>query len=610
MPAQTVGQYLIQNILPADVYDGSPLDKKGIAKVFSQLAEKYPDKYVDILDDYNQAAGDAVARYGGVASIGLSDLDIPEPVKIHRDALRLKVKAIQQSPTLTGKQKNDAVVKLMLSEADNIRKMTTEESMKNGSHFGLSASKGFRGNPLQTTQMIYGDLLVADHKDRPIPVAGLHGYGEGVTPAEYFAGSYGARKGQVSVQIATAKSGFLGKEISYAAQRQVITGDDCGAKNVGITVNGDNPEIIGSVLAKTTKGIPAGTVITKNNLPDLEGTKVRIRSLSTCQMPNGVCKMCAGKREQGKFPDTGSYVGITSARSLSEPFTQSALSYKHTGGVAKGKIDRGLQGFAEVEQFFNAPENFKGVALQSTKDGIVQNIIKAPQGGSYVFIDGQKHYADPDMTLTVKKGDSVEAGDVLSDGTPHPGLVAHYKGLGAGRAYFIDKLGQILEKNGIPGHMRHVDSMAKAFYDRVRITNPEGFMGYNPDDVVPYTEIQKDYSPRKGTISVAPKQAVNQYLERPVLHYTIGTRVTPNVIKEMNEEGVPAIEVHKDLPDFEPEVSRIMDIQASDPDWQTQLAGFNLRKSLLKSVTHGSTSTTAGTSYVPKLVNSTVLQNA
>lgn len=603
MPAQTVGQFLIQNILPADVYDGSAIDKKNLSKVFATLAEKYPDKYVDILHQYNEATKDAVSRYGGITSIGLSDLELPETMKLHRDDLKKQLKAIQQSSKLTGKEKNEAVVKLMLSQTDDIRKATTAEAAAAGSHLGLAASKGFRGNPLQTTQLLYGDLLVADHKDRPIPVAGIHGYGEGVTPAEYWSGAYGARKGSVSVQIATAKSGFLGKEITYAAQRQVITGDDCGAKNVGLKVSGDNPDIIGSVLAKTVKGIPAGTAITKKNLPDLEGTQVRIRSLSTCQMPEGVCKMCAGKRENGDFPTTGSYVGITSARSLSEPFTQAALSEKHKGGAASAQAQRGLQGFAAIEQFFNAPENFKGASLLSTKDGLVQNIIKAPQGGSYVFVDGQKHYADPDMTLTVKKGDKVEAGDMLTDGTPHPGLVAHYKGLGAGRAYFVKALGEILTKSGIPGHMRHVDSMARAFYDRVRITKPEGFMGYDPDQVVPYTVLANEYKPREGFKSVKPSAGLNQYLEKPVLHYTIGTRVTPSVIQDMTDEGIPQIDVHPEKPDFEPEVSRVMDIPASDPDWQTQLAGFNLRKSLLKSVTHGSTSSTKGTSYVPKLVN-------
>jgi hypothetical protein len=240
-------------------------------------------------------------------------------------------------------------------------------------------------------------------------------------------------------------------------------------------------------------------------------------------------------------------------------------------------------------------------------DGIVSNVIKAPQGGFYTFIGDQKIYSTEDMPPVVKKGQTVEAGDTLTEGIPNPAEIAQYKGVGAGRAYWSKQLGAVLDDNGVHVHRRHVESMARAMFDRVRITSPEGYNGYLPDEVVPYSILSRDYLPRRGTKTTAPKTAVNKYLEEPVLHYTIGTRVTPSISKELQDDGIPEIKVHDDKPIFEPENVRIMDIPATDPDWKVRLAGFGLRRSLLKGVTQGAESDLQSTTYVPKLMEPTKL---
>jgi hypothetical protein len=391
------------------------------------------------------------------------------------------------------------------------------------------------------------------------------------------------------------------------AQRLKVTGDDCGATNIGISVEGEDPEIVGAVAARDVGNVKAGDVIEKRHLPSLKGKKPLIRSVATCQQEQGICKKCAGKRDQGKFPTMGSFIGIHSARVVSEPMTQSlGLSAKHLGGVV-GVNDQNVSGFEEINQFVQIPKSFKGAAVLASQDGKVRQIVKAPQGGYYVHVNSDQLYVPPGRSLQVQKGSAVEAGDVLTDGTPNPAELAHYKGIGAGRMYFTNKLSEILNKNGVPTHRRNVETLSRAFFDQVRVTNEDGVLGHPIDSVLSYSELQRRYQPRKGAKASSPKRSVGQYLERPILHYSIGTKITPNVAKMLEAEKIDQITTHRDPPGFVPEITRMMGISAKDPDWKVRMAGFGIKKSFLEAARKGSESPKDSTSYVSALMDPTRL---
>ena len=59
-----------------------------------------------------------------------------------------------------------------------------------------------------------------------------------------------------------------------------------------------------------------------------------------------------------------------------------------------------------------------------------------------------------------------------------------------------------------------------------------------------------DYTPRDGSKETPIGQANNQYLEKPYLHYTIGTRVTPHVVKDLKDEGVSTNHSQQGYPGF------------------------------------------------------------
>lgn len=756
----TPGQLLLRSIVPEDIPIPDTMDKKSVSALFQELAEKHPEKYVDVLKAISDESRLAATTYGREASFGLADFETPPEAAKKRELLKKQINKIAQSDTLDAKSKNDRIVELLRSQADDIRHDAVSEAESRGNAMAIAAKRGFRGNTLQASQLLYGDVLLADHKGRPVAIPGMHGYGEGVTPMEYWAGSYGARKGAADVQFATARTGFLSKQMSYMAQRIRVTGEDCHSKDTGLYVKPEDPEILGYTLAKDTAGLPAGTTIDKKNLGKLAGQdKVMVRSLVTCQMPEGVCKLCAGKRENHQFPPLGSYLGITSARVASEPWTQQlglclhpetevrmadqsvkllkdirigdwvlgasptdintfpvrvvaihsnvdrlvfshnfekkdagklslrsthehkvkvgnwwgvgekpyervlkpvmhsagdcesnrtcailadgALavyegyyfegmmdtldlevdhpehlfvlanglvvhnSGKHLGGTVSSS--QSVTGLDEIQQFLNVPENFRGKSILAPEDGLVTAVQQAPQGGTYVFVGSKQNYVPAGVNLTVKKGDKVEAGDMLSEGTPHPAEIARYKGLGAARSYFVDKFGEILKDNGVPAHRRHLETISRAFYDRVLVTDPEGISGYDPGETVSYTDIARKYKPRPTSVIKPPTSQTGRYLETPVLHYTIGTRLTPSVVQKLNDSGVTEVTANDDPPGFEPEVMRMMDIPATDPDWKVRLSGFYLKKSLLDSVQHGSTSQNTSTSYVPQLMNPSLI---
>ncbi|MHC4617941.1 MAG: hypothetical protein ACYTEQ_09330 [Planctomycetota bacterium] len=601
----TIGRTLVNESLPEQLRDPERvLDSKAVQELFAELAQDHPDKYVDTLHNLNSISRMAATEYGREASLKLSDLKIPPRLAEYRKQLRERVHQIAQDPNLTMHDKNDKIVKVMQKASETAQKSMEKETTERNNSFAVGIKHGFRGSPKQLNQILFGNMLTSDHKGNPVPVAGLSGFGEGITPSEYFADSYGSRKGFADVQFATAQSGFFAKQLAMMSQRLKVTNHDCGASEVGITVDGDDPEIMGSVLARDVAGIPSGTVVGKEHLNKLKSKRPMVRSVATCQQKDGICQRCSGHREGNKFPPVGAFVGITSARAVSEPLTQLGLSAKHGGPELKEKE---LSPFEEITQFMQVPKTFRGASLLAPIDGKVNQIVKAPQGGHYIHVGKEQVYVPKEREVTVSRGDVLEAGDILTDGTPNPAEVARYKHLGAGRDYFIDRYYKMLKAHGVPSSRRNVETLSRAFFDRVRVTRPEGLLNFSVGDLVPYAELQRDYEPRKDSEKKSPNRSVGAYLEKPVMHYTIGTRITPNVAKNLVNEGIKDITTHREDPGFEPEVIRVMDLPATDPDWKTRMAGFGLKKSFLQAATRGAKSPHESSSYVPSLINPTRL---
>lgn len=601
----TVGKLLVENALPEGYKINGPLEKKSANDLFTRLAKEHPEDYVETLQKLNDIAKHVVYNYGREASLGLSDLKLPPDVMVEKEKLRAFVKATMNDKTMTSDQKLDKIQAESETTMDGLEDRIYKSALAQNSGFAHQILSGSRGNKTQLMQMIFGDMLLTDATGKVIPLPITSSYGEGVSPLHYWLGASSARKGYVDTQFITADAGYFGKQMTNVGHRSVVTTEDCGVQDAGLSVKGDDGDNVGSVLLRPVGGIPAGHIITEDDMPKLQGKNIMVRSALTCQAPEGICSKCAGVREKGVLPIVGEQVGINAVRSFVEALTQSGLGSKHVGGVAgknKPKFEQ-LTGFKAVNQMTQMPIEFVGGSVLSQIDGRVSAVVPAPQGGTYVRVGDQQYHVPMNKGVTVKIGDTVEAGDSISEGVPNPAEITKLKGMGPGRRYFLDQFRKTLDDNGAGTHRRNLEVFARSLLSKVKVKDTDGLAGSDIDDIIDYDEMAAKWEPREGSKLQSVQTAHNLYLEKPYLHYTVGTHITPKVSQDLKASGFDNVLAHKDPPPFEPMPIRAQAFIQFDKDWVTRLGGENLKKTLVSAANIGAKSQKDSLSYFPRLLN-------
>jgi DNA-directed RNA polymerase subunit beta' len=599
----TIGQLMLNRALPEDMRDhGRVLDKKGTRALLAEVQERYPEKYREISKELMDIGRDAAYSTGGL-SFGLEHLAPGPVVKASRQRLTRRIREIQAS-NWSDDRKEEKIVEATAIEQDRLQVGILEEGLANDNPLAASVLSGSRGSPSNLKRLISGDSLYVDHRNQVIPVPIQRSYSEGLTPGEWFAASFGARRGLIDGKFATQDAGFFSKQLNQLAHRLMVTDvDDDGEPDVprGLPVSTEDTDNEGALLAIETGGHPRNTVLTPKILQELrqKGIKRMLVRSPAVGGPagGGVYARDVGVRERGGMSPLGDEVGLAAAQALSEKLTQGQLKSKHGGGV-RGAT-RAATGFEAINQLVQYPKRFKGGAAHAQADGLVGEISPAPAGGWKVMVGGEEHFIAPGFEPKVKRGDSVEAGDVLSDGMPNPAQIVAHKGIGEGRRYFTEAFIQSYRDSGMPANRRNVELIARGLIDHVEMLDEDE--DSVPGDVVSYSDMERRYRPRQGYRTVAPKQAVGRYLERPVLHHTIGTKIRPSMVADFNEFGVTNIDVHDDPPPFQPRAIRAMENARHDKDWLTRFIGSNQKKSILSAAHRGGVSDTAGTSFVPAL---------
>ena len=267
---------------------------------------------------------------------------------------------------------------------------------------------------------------------------------------------------------------------------------------------------------------------------------------------------------------------------------------KHSGKMMKGKGS--YQGFGMYTSLAKVPKVFPDRATIATTDGTVSKIVDAPQGGSYVYVtdkrgEEKQHYVAPGYDLEVKVGDELEAGDQMSDGVIDPSELVQYKGIGEARRYWANRFTQAIRDSGMSANRRNAEVLARTVMNTVKLNNEDEAGEGLPGDVVTYTTWSNGFKPRKNSSIVAPTVAsVGKYLEQPVLHYTIGTRITPSVINTMKKFKVDKMMVNDTAPDVTPFMERIEDSNAEKPDWMARLGTTYLKSRIQEDVARGAES--------------------
>lgn len=597
----TIGRLLLEEALPESLRGHGELNVAAIRELSARLAEEHPDKYREVMKKLSQISSQAGYESGGY-SFGPEDMEIGPQAHAVREQFREKFRKILTDQALHPRDRDDRIVHAALETMSPLQEAIQAEATAVKNPLAMQVSSGAKGSSTNLRALIGGDVLYLDQHDNPIPFPVLHSFGEGLRPHEFLAAAAANRKMLITGKLGTAAGGFLAKRINNVVHRLVVTdrdGEDPHGGIRGLPVNLADPANEGAVLSVPVGNYPRNTVLTRKVLSDLKRQGVEkaiVRSPMVGGPPDGgVYGLDVGVRERGGISPRGDYVGLAAGQSLSEPLTQALIGSKHAGGVAGSSKTQ--QGFPVIERLFSIPSTFPGGAVHAQGDGLVNDIREAPQGGREIVVDGVTHYANPDLEPTVKVGERVEAGDTLTDGIERPDEYVRHKGIGEARKRFLDIFAKHAKSAGVKYSRRNLELVSRGLIDHVEIEQETD--EHVPGDIVSYTALEHGYQPRDGHQKALPKHAVGMYLERPVLHYTIGTRITPRVADHLNEHGVDTVLAHPKPPPFTPVMIRSNDALSHDQDWMTQSLGSGIYSSLLDSTARGAVADPGGTSYVP-----------
>ena len=290
----TVGQLLINDVLPEELRDSHRvLDKKGLQSLLQQVARQHPENYRDISFKLSNL-GQSIAQEQGGMSFGLRHMQVSKAAIASRQKVRASLTNILADDSLTDQQRNEQIIRAVGKESPEQQKQILAEALKDKNPLGMQVMSGTRGKSMNLTSLLGSDMLYSDQRDDVIPIPVLRSYSEGLSPAEYWAGTYGARKGIMATKFATQDAGFFNKQLNQTSHRLVVTGEDNeeadDAPIRGLAVDTDDPDNEGALLARNVGPYVRNTPLTPkilNHLKRLGMPKILVRSALVGGSPDG-----------------------------------------------------------------------------------------------------------------------------------------------------------------------------------------------------------------------------------------------------------------------------------------------------------------------------------
>ncbi len=551
-------ELLVNSTLPKEYrVNSGQVTTKSVKANMVRLAKNDPAKYSSVAPRLKKV-GDEFATYEGI-TVGLDDI---EPEYDKRDAI------INEADKILRKEKfgSQKAIDALIAAQGKILDLTKQHP----GDMAMQARAGSRGNMTQLMKSVATPVVVGDFKGNPVPFLIKRSYAEGLSPMEAWIAGDESRAQVIKGQLGTAEPGEMQKILSTVMSPAVISDTDCGTDN-GIRIKADDPSLEGRYEAKSGKLIDSGKAASYAS----KGGYVLVRSPMTCELDKGVCQKCMGTSVQGRNYQVGENVGVRAAQAMSEPLTQLQLSAKHGVSLVKGDANkpRGLKAF---KQFVEIPKNFFYKAPLASTSGKVTSIEKAPQGGFDLHIGSEHHYVPPGRTLSVNKGDDVEAGDLLADGIPAPDEIIKHKGIGAGREYLVKSLRSTYEDSGVKIDQRNLELLAKTQLNYVKVVKPIGDL--IEEDVVPLSEVTKNI--RNTGKDSRVTDSIGKVLTKPIFEHPIGTVITKRIAEDILDKGGSTIQVAESSPVLKPIMVSASRTPLLNPNWMQRL-GYRYQKNTI-----------------------------
>ncbi|MHC5797744.1 DNA-directed RNA polymerase subunit beta' [Lacisediminihabitans sp. FW035] len=505
----SLGRAIFNETLPADYpYVEAVADKGQLSAIVNDLAERYPKVEVAAALDRIKDAGFHWASRSGV-TVALSDVLTPPNKRQIIEGYEKQATKVQtqfEKGLTTDAERRQELIEIWNKATAEVAK-AMEDNMPADNTINRMVTSGARGNWMQVRQIAGMRGLVSNPKGEIIPRPIISSYREGLSVAEYFIATHGARKGLADTALRTADSGYLTRRLVDVSQDVIIREDDCGttkgldmpiavqdaAGNWALDVNVENSVYARSLAADAVNdkgeviaqaGADVGDVLL-DTLLAAGVHNIKVRSVLTCESAVGVCATCYGRSlATGKLVDIGEAVGIIAAQSIGEPGTQLTMRTFHTGGVASA--DDITQGLPRVTELFEArtPKGASPIAEAAGRITIEdtdrsRKLILTPD-------NGDEPIAYPVLkraTLLVEDGQHVELGQQLHVGAIDPKEVLRVRGVRAVQIHLVSGVQGVYRSQGVPIHDKHIEVIVRQMLRKVTVVD-HGDTGLLPGELV------------------------------------------------------------------------------------------------------------------------------
>ena len=502
----TLGKALFNEQLPASYpYVTQVADKGVITEIVEVLAEKYQKVEVAATLDRLKDAGFYWATRSGV-TVALSDVITPKAkgaiIEKH-EKLAAKVDQQFEKGLISEAERHKELIGIWTEANKEISVELKADFAADGYNtINRMVTSGARGNWLQVGNIAGMRGLVANPKGEIISTPIKNSYREGLSVAEYFIATHGARKGLADTALRTADSGYLTRRLVDVSQDVIIRETDCGTTKgleFVIAENGVAVDNVENLVFARTLAAPAldgkgktvadaGAEIRRQTIKDLVAagvTSLLVRSPLTCESRQGVCGACYGlSMATGKTVDLGEAVGIIAAQSIGEPGTQLTMRTFHTGGSAAASDI--TQGLPRVTELFEArtPRSVSPIAdangrLSIDESGALRKLILTPDNGDEVY----SYTITKHAKLLVEDGQSVVAGTQLFEGTPDPKDILRVLNVREVQKHLVEGVQGVYKSQGVPIHDKHIEVIVRQMLRMVSIVD-QGDTEFVPGELI------------------------------------------------------------------------------------------------------------------------------
>ena len=474
------------------------LIKKDLGKIIAQIFKRYKTTETSIFLDKLKDLGFKYSTKSGI-TISLSDIPVnheKETIIAETNATIEKINKQFKRGLITDEERHNKVIKLWTDATNNVQGKLGEllkQDVENP--LSMIINSGARGSANQLGQLagMRGIMAKPDGGQVEIPI--LASFREGLDVQEFFLSTHGSRKGTADTALKTADAGYLTRRLVDVVQDIIVREEDCGTiqgieveaftdEKSGAVIESFKDRITGrfsnqKVLNPETKEVlvDKGALITEKIADKIEKagiTKMEIRSVLTCKCTNGVCQKCYGLNlATGNLVEVGEATGIMAAQSIGEPGTQLTMRTFHTGGVASAADI--TQGLPRVEELFEARIP-KAKATIAEINGKITKITDDKNNRFKIYItndvETREHVTQYNAKLRVEKGDVVNAGDPLTEGSISPKELLAVTDPTTVQGYILKEIQKVYKSQGVDVSDKHVETVVRRMITKIKVVDP------------------------------------------------------------------------------------------------------------------------------------------